>query len=293
MRSRKPFLPRLGGRFCRGRQPQPKSLLLPVLCGCCAIASAAQAEVLLATGFEKTEGYAIGPVAGQQGWTSDTAAAVISDVTVKTGTQALNLGTDAQAHWGVAAGAASATVDCYVQAVPVDTAPTPALGASTAVYLDAKLGLMCLDGDGVGGGAWVPTGSSPARGTWFRVTLRLDHATKRWECLVDGAVARTSLGFVNATVSGLGHVSFAADRGPAAVDDLSVATTLPAPGQPQLSVARAANDVTLSWPAGFESFTLQSSPSVTAGPWSPVPSANNSATVPANKEAEFFRLIHP
>ncbi len=293
MRRPQPHLPRLGRRFRPGTRPPFRSLVLPVLCGCSLATIAARGEVTLTTGFEKDEGYVIGPIAGQQGWTSGTAGAAVSDVTVRTGTQALNLGTDTQAHWPVAAGAASATVDFYVQAVPVDTAPTPALGASTAVYLDAKQGLMCLDGDGKGGGAWVPTGSTPARGTWFRVTLRLDHATKRWDCLVEGTVVRSGLGFVNANVVNLGSVSFAGDRGPAAVDDLSVSTAVLSTALPTIYVALGTNEVTLSWPAGFEAFTLQSSPSAGAGPWSPVPSANNSATVPMTKEAEFFRLQRP
>jgi hypothetical protein len=250
--------------------------------------------VIVTTGFEKEEGYVLGPVAGQQGWESDTPKAVVGDAPVRTGTQALNLAADTRAHWPVTAADRLATVDCYVQAVPVTGAPAPGLGVSTAVYLDAEKGLMCLDGDGSGGGTWVATGSRPERGSWFRVTLRLDHSTRRWDCLVEGAVVRSSLGFVNANVGNLGRVSFAADGGPAAVDDLSVASSVPAPGRPVLSVTRGSSrEVMLSWPSGFEAFTLQSSPTAHEGTWTPVPSVNNGATVPVDRETKFFRLLLP
>jgi hypothetical protein len=70
--------------------------------------------------------------------------------------------------------------------------------------------------------------------------------------------------------------------------------TTPAAGDgPSLTVTRAGNSITISWPATFTGFTLQSTPTLTVPvTWSPVGGvANNSVTVNASSNNAFFRLV--
>jgi hypothetical protein len=67
--------------------------------------------------------------------------------------------------------------------------------------------------------------------------------------------------------------------------------------QPELSVAysSAQGTVTISWPVGITGFILQSSDSLPATKWLPVPGVtnNNSVTIVANSKMQFYRLSNP
>ena len=67
--------------------------------------------------------------------------------------------------------------------------------------------------------------------------------------------------------------------------------TAPAPSEqvPTLSIARSGNDVILSWAPALPGFSLESSPSLKTGQWSPAGSANPT-TVPIGPGDLFFRL---
>ena len=63
-------------------------------------------------------------------------------------------------------------------------------------------------------------------------------------------------------------------------------------GQPLvLSISRAAHGLTISWPAGFTGFTLESAGQLPATSWSPVPGVvNNQVTIPIGTTNAFYRL---
>jgi hypothetical protein len=63
------------------------------------------------------------------------------------------------------------------------------------------------------------------------------------------------------------------------------------PAAVSLSVHLAGAQVVISWPTNVTNFTLESTPDLTAGVWSPVTGvANNSVQVPIGAGAKFFRL---
>jgi hypothetical protein len=70
-------------------------------------------------------------------------------------------------------------------------------------------------------------------------------------------------------------------------------TSTPTGDQPTLSVVPSGSNMTISWPASFTGFTLQSAPSLTAPiAWSAVNGvANNSVTVPTTTGNQFYRLV--
>ena len=70
---------------------------------------------------------------------------------------------------------------------------------------------------------------------------------------------------------------------------VAITVTGPSGGSPTLTIAPSGNQVVISWPSSFTGYTLQSSTNLTT--WTAIPSANNSATVPATKAGEYFRLI--
>nr|AUN37501.1 glycoprotein gp2 [uncultured bacterium] len=68
---------------------------------------------------------------------------------------------------------------------------------------------------------------------------------------------------------------------------------LPATGAPVLSVGRANNALTVSWPLNFTGFVLESRTNLTSGTWSPVatnPLANQVTLPITGPAAQFFRL---
>jgi hypothetical protein len=61
--------------------------------------------------------------------------------------------------------------------------------------------------------------------------------------------------------------------------------------QPELTVSRSGGQITLSWPAAVTGFTLQSTPSLTAPNWQPVPGVTgNSVTLDIGPDNRFFLL---
>ncbi len=163
------------------------------------------------TGFEPGEGYPLGSLQGQNGWSASATAAVVS-APVRRGAQALGMAPApalshatrdfANAHAGVA------FVD--VHSLPA-AAPTPAAGLifeteSAAVALtgaDGRARLHAFDGDGSGGGNWRALDAEIAldaegRATaWLRLTLRIDYSAQLWDLYVDGRLLAFDLGFLD------------------------------------------------------------------------------------------------
>jgi hypothetical protein len=78
-----------------------------------------------------------------------------------------------------------------------------------------------------------------------------------------------------------------------------VSVLISAPPGPVLAVSGAAGSVTLSWPTNATGFQLEQSFSLAPAAWNIVTNlptingANNSVTLSAVAEAEFFRLVGP
>jgi hypothetical protein len=65
-------------------------------------------------------------------------------------------------------------------------------------------------------------------------------------------------------------------------------------GAPRLQIIRTATTVTLSWPAEFTEYELETADSLPATSWNPVPGVvNNSVTLDATESRRFFQLRKP
>jgi hypothetical protein len=81
--------------------------------------------------------------------------------------------------------------------------------------------VYAINGDGLSGGEWVPSGSRAALNgdvatEWIRLTYRLDYGTKQWDMFVDSQMALTDLGFFDDSADRLAEFTLRADEGNAA-----------------------------------------------------------------------------
>ncbi len=178
------------------------------------------------TGFEPAEGYAPGSLHGQNGWSVDGAAAVVTAPAYR-GTQAIALAPLANL---------TLVTRQFANTNPgvtfVDVFARPAAGAdpnlgtfletdSAAVALTAANGVSILyvfngNGNGTGGGDWQAaiSGSGPAlaadgltTSAWQRLTVRLNYAAKRWDLYLDGRMIAADLGFLDNTAASFTSLS--------------------------------------------------------------------------------------
>lgn len=180
------------------------------------------------TGFEPPT-YSVGSVNGQDGWVVNAGSATVQTNTVRTGVQALQVSADSLATRPLNETGEVVWVESYLRAVP-SSAPAPDTSPrSASIYFDQAAGIMCLNGNGSGGGTWVPTGVAATAGTWYRVTVRLDFATKTWDCHINGTLRLTNLGFKDNSVSSLNGMAVRAQTGGTThLDDVLVASVPPA-----------------------------------------------------------------
>jgi hypothetical protein len=116
------------------------------------------AELLIQTGFEPEQGYALADLHGQRGWSVEGGSAEVWSQTVYAGTQAARI-----APWGEHPARSrrrrfGGDVAEFLQAEPTMAPDIPSVGQAVVLYLDADYGLTGLDGDGQGGGHWVGSG---------------------------------------------------------------------------------------------------------------------------------------
>lgn len=163
----------------------------------------------LIANFEPAEGYAIGRLAGQQGWTATGDVQVVA-APVFAGAQALSLaGAMPQATAERALVAAGIVYfDFFMRpaagATPEATAQwlTPASGL--AVVTRADRGAVQLHaGDGAGGTRWRETAVSyplDANGTvgWQRFTIRENPGARTWDFYANGAMRAANVPFAGA-----------------------------------------------------------------------------------------------
>ena len=183
------------------------------------------------TGFEAADGYILGALHGQKGWSVDGSAAIVTAPAYR-GTQAVavaplaNLSlvtrTFANANPGVT------FVDVFARPA---AAADPGSGTfleteSAAVALTGLAGtdtfgtIQFFNGNGTAGGEWqavssanLATATAPALDmagqvtAWQRLTLRTDYAAKRWDLYLNSRLIAADLGFLENTAASLTSLS--------------------------------------------------------------------------------------
>jgi chitodextrinase len=189
------------------------------------------------TDFEEGEGYILGSLHDQLGWSVATGSATVTAGDYSQGTQSLQLAPGASvalADQEIGLGATNPSpVFVDVFAKPVAGA-TPGAGnlydldnARIAFVHNGTVGrLAALDGDGNGAGTWrnLPsdvTIDSQQTAGWLRLTARLDYTTKTWDLSLDGRLLAYDLKFRSNTATHLSGLSFQGHPATAShVDDL-------------------------------------------------------------------------
>ncbi len=180
------------------------------------------------TSFEAADGYTVGGLAGQVGW-STTGVVSVAEAPAFRGTRALSVGGavgggEATHGFPSYAGESVALVDFWARPA---AASGPEAGSfvrtdASRVALAGSGGvgeLYVFDGDGVGAGRWQATGSKVTLGsdlrpaTWLRVTVREDFATHRWDLYVNGSMIAAGLGFADGTANRLARITLAGGQG--------------------------------------------------------------------------------
>ena len=111
-----------------------------------------------AFGFEPEEGYVLGGLNAQKGWTVDNGQAEVWTQTVYSGAQAARIAPGGQISHRFVTGCPIVTFSAYLQASPSSAPEIPLLAQAAVLYLDPTYGLTGLDGDGNGSGNWVAAG---------------------------------------------------------------------------------------------------------------------------------------
>ena len=194
--------------------------------------------------FEAAEGYVVGPLAGQLGWSVTAGSAVVDGEGFFSGARSVALlpGTAPAVisqTFDPAAGAGIVFVDFFAQPAAdadVNAAATFEVdGARLALVKNAAGGeprVWC--GDGAGGGQWqgtgvtVPLTADGRTQNWIRLTTRLDFGRHTWDLYVDGGLAAADILMSDRSITGLTRFGARAHAVAATrMDDLYAATENP------------------------------------------------------------------
>ncbi|HPS02437.1 MAG TPA: InlB B-repeat-containing protein, partial [Candidatus Sumerlaeota bacterium] len=150
----------------------------------------------VSTGFEVSEGYAVGALSGQNGWVTTNTVEVQAAVK-HLGEQAVELTSQSEALYSVTTPADKKVwIEAFCKTTPTTEYPTlPApKGVSCVLFFhaDADKGITCLNGDGLGGGTWVFTKIQATE--WTRIRVLQDYATHTWDLYVNGTRVLKNLG---------------------------------------------------------------------------------------------------
>ena len=176
------------------------------------VSAPAPANILpVLAGFEAAEGYVLGSLHGQQGWTA-TGTAVVTEADAATGersalvpaaTPPLALARNFDPHptqsvvfvdwWALPQAAAS----------EADAARFSTFDAMQVAFVrnGESARVAAFDGDGAGGGGWktvcagLPVDSAGYATDWLRLTARIDFTARKWDLFVNGALVAVDLGF--------------------------------------------------------------------------------------------------
>jgi YD repeat-containing protein len=172
------------------------------------------------TDFEPSEGYVPGSLNGQLGWSVIQGSAAIVSGQAYSGSQSVVLTpTNPPALIAQALQPSTNPAVVYVDLGFQPVAEVNVMSSSIVTAGGASFGFLAsggvaqvetLNGDGQGGGAWVPTatgasvaltsGTNQASG-WHRFTIREDFTNQIWDLYVDGAMVAYNLNFSNAVSS--------------------------------------------------------------------------------------------
>lgn len=190
----------------------------------------AQSQVPYSTGFESPT-FSLGALP-QDGWTAVTGSPVIQNSVVFQGSQALQVPAGSATEKLFTSTAGSVIwLDGRTRVTPDTGAPDPTLlrTGSTFVFFDSVQGILCLNGNGNGGGSWSATGVNPAAGTWVRISLQINFTAKTYNAYVDGVLRLSNLGFRNNTIDKLNgfSVDHQQSAGGSYLDAFSASTAAP------------------------------------------------------------------
>jgi hypothetical protein len=165
---------------------------------------------------------------------------------------------------------------------------------------------------GFGVGIWdqVPVTVEPSGDSWHHFGVIFDRAAKSYSVYVDGTRRADA---VSATKVEPGNVQWIighqenpdqinADNWRGSMDDVRIYNRLLTPkdvnalfnlGQPPaLTVSLSGSTIQISWPADATGYTLQTSDTLPATAWTPVPGVvNNSVTITPSAARAFYRLL--
>ena len=169
--------------------------------------------------FEAAEGYLVGSLAGQLGWSVSQGSAEVTDAAFFSGANSVVLAPAAPVAkiaqaFAPLAGQDVVFVDFYAKPVAdVDVGAATIFDVESSRFALGAIGaggeLRAFNGDGAGGGEWLGTGFTvPLAGDnqtqdWIRMTVRLDFARKTWDLYAGGALVAADLNFRDRTRSTL------------------------------------------------------------------------------------------
>jgi hypothetical protein len=200
--------------------------------------------LVYSTGFEPIDGFAAGPLGGQNGWIVSQGTTAISIQDFHSGAESLQLGAGAPAAIAVRTFPANSneTIEfCDFYAKP---AAETAIATSTIFTVEgAQFGFLqsggqgvleAFQGDGNGGGSWVPTqfiiplGSGNQSQAWVRLTARLDFTRLTWDLYANGAMVAADVPFINNSSTYLSALEIHGDAlSSSYIDDLYVGAVNP------------------------------------------------------------------
>jgi len=191
-------------------------------------------------GFESAEGYTLGPINGQQGWTASSLS-VVTDADFATGARSvlvpgqeppLSLTRAFDPHPGQAVVFVDLFALPQAAADATASAKLTTLNAAQAAFVrDGATGrFQVFNGDGAGSGSWqatlasIPVDAAGYATDWVRVTLRLDYPAKKWDLYVGGVLAAADVGFAQSAQTGLGSFTLTGQAAaPTLLDDFLAA----------------------------------------------------------------------
>lgn len=245
-------------------------------------------------GFEPEEGFLLGDLNGQNGWTVPDGESQVWSNAVYSGVQAARVVPGGRILQNFAMASQIVIFDGYLRASPSEAPPVPAAAQIAVLYLDSLHGITGLNGDGNGGGNWVASGVTVPPDSWFRATVRVDFTSRTWSCAVNGALALVGMGFHSDSVRTFSTFSVGAPTtGPTLLDQVSfVAESAPIP-VPGIRIGITATDIEISWPADAVGYRLQVTPSLARPDWTDVETTGNRFSEKPDQASRFYRLISP
>ncbi len=171
-------------------------------------------------GFEAAEGYTLGPISGQKGWTASSSS-VVTNADFSSGAQSVLLPGNTPplvlAHaFAAHPGQAVVFVDLFtLPQAAVDVASSARLATlNTTQVAFVRAGatgvFYAFNGDGAGGGSWqaslasVPVDAAGFATHWVRVTMRVDYMAQKWDLYVGGKLAAADLGLAQNSQTAIG-----------------------------------------------------------------------------------------